>query len=87
MINPMNKHEIVEKLGGIIAKEILRQPRKVIKPDESLIKSGLIDSFSLVDLGLAVERDFDVRLDDTELNADTFDTLNQLADVILERRK
>ncbi|HQV70169.1 MAG TPA: acyl carrier protein [Thermoflexales bacterium] len=83
----MNKHEIVEKLGGIIAKEILRQPRKVIKPDESLIKSGLIDSFSLVDLGLAVERDFDVRLDDTELNADTFDTLNQLADVILERRK
>lgn len=81
----MNKHEIVEKLGGMVAKEIIKQPKKVIKPDESLIKSGLIDSFSLVDLGLCVEREFGVRLDDTELNADTFDTLNQLADVIVER--
>lgn len=82
----MNKQDIVTKLAGLVAKEIIKQPKKVIKPDESLIKSGLIDSFSLVDLGLAVDRDFDVHLDDTELSADTFDTLNQLADVILERR-
>jgi acyl carrier protein len=46
----------------------------------------LIDSFSLVDVALFVEDNFDVHIDDTELNADTFDTLNQLADLIIDRQ-
>jgi acyl carrier protein len=54
--------------------------------DEKLISSGLIDSFSLVDLALYVEDTFGVRIDDTELNADTFDTLNELTDMIRGRQ-
>jgi acyl carrier protein len=46
----------------------------------------LIDSFSLVDLALYVEDQFGVRIDDSELNAATFDNLAQLADLI-EKRK
>jgi acyl carrier protein len=51
-----------------------------------LISSGLIDSFHLVDLALYVEDTFGVHIDDTELNADTFDTLNQLATIIQQRQ-
>lgn len=83
----MNKQDIVSQLGGMIAKEILRQPKKIIKPDESLIKSALIPSFDVVNLALFAEKEFDVRIDDTELDGELFDTLNQLADVILERKK
>lgn len=78
--------EIITTLEGFIAKELLKQPDRKIAPDEALISGGLIDSFSLVDLALFVEETLAVRIDDTELNADTFDTLTQLADLIKSRQ-
>ena len=78
--------EIVNQLAGRIAKDLLKQPNRVIKPNEALISSGLIDSFSLVDLSLMVEDDYGVQIDDTELNAETFDTLEQLANLIESRQ-
>jgi acyl carrier protein len=50
-----------------------------------LISSGLIDSFHLVDLSLFIEDTFGVHIDDTELNADTFDTLAELEALIRQR--
>ncbi|MCC7361775.1 MAG: acyl carrier protein [Anaerolineales bacterium] len=73
-------------LAEYIATKILKQPNRAIKPDEALISSGLIDSFSLVDLALFVEDQFGVRLDDSELNAATFDTLAQLVALIEQRQ-
>lgn len=80
------KTEIISALNDHIATEFLKQPERQIAPGEALISGGLIDSFSLVDLALFVEQSWGVRIDDTELNADTFDTLDQLADLILDRR-
>ncbi|HNT53735.1 MAG TPA: acyl carrier protein [Anaerolineaceae bacterium] len=77
--------EMIAKVAEYLARNILKQPQRVIRPDEPLISSGLIDSFSLVDLGMYVEDTFGVRLDDTELNADTFDTLNQLVELVKGR--
>ena len=74
------------QLGAYIAAKILKQPTRAIRADEALISSGLIDSFSLVDLALFVEDTFGVRIDDSELNAATFDTLTQLADLIQQRQ-
>ena len=78
--------ELTNQLSTYIATEILKQPKRVIKSDEKIISSGLIDSFHLVDLGLFVEDKFGVRIDDSELNADTFDTIEQLVKVIEERK-
>jgi acyl carrier protein len=78
--------EIITTLEEFITKEILKQPDRKIAPDEALISGGLIDSFSLVDLALFVEENLGVRIDDTELNADTFDTLTQLAELIKSRQ-
>ena len=80
------KDEIIAKVDSYLRDEVLQQPERQINADEALISSGLIDSFSLVDVALFVEDNFDVHIDDTELNADTFDTLNQLADLIIERQ-
>jgi len=81
----MNRSEIITTLQTGIANDILNLPQKVIEPGEALISSGLIDSFSLVDLAMFVEDTFNVRIEDTELNSDTFDTLTQLAEIILSR--
>lgn len=78
--------DFISPLAQYIAAEILKQPKRVVRPDEPLISSGLIDSFHLVDLGLFVEDKFGVKIDDTELNAETFDTLMQLADLIRQRQ-
>jgi acyl carrier protein len=78
---------MLEQLSNYVAKEILKQPTRVIQPDEALISSGLIDSFNLMDLALFVEDTFGVRIEDTELNADTFDNLAALADLIQSRQK
>jgi acyl carrier protein len=78
--------EITSTLAKHIAEKIIKQPNRVIANDESIISSGLIDSFSLMDLALYVEDTFGVRIDDTELNAATFDSLNQLASLIESRR-
>lgn len=80
------KNEIIQTLETYLKQEVLQQPNRTIQADEPLLSSGLIDSFSLVDVALFVEDNFDVRIDDTELNADVFDTLNQLADLIVERQ-
>ena len=77
---------ITTDLSQFIAKQILKQPKRTIALDEALISGGLIDSFSLVDLALYVEDTFGVHIDDTELNAETFDTLEQLVSLIEQRR-
>ncbi|MEW5829326.1 MAG: acyl carrier protein [Chloroflexota bacterium] len=79
--------DITASIAAFLATQILKQPKRVIQPDESLISSGLIDSFSLMDLALFVEDTFGVRIEDTELTADTFDTLDQLAALIQSRQK
>ena len=78
--------DIYTQLAGFIASKILKQPNRNISNDESLISSGLIDSFSLMDLALYVEDTFGVRIEDTELNADTFDNLTRLT-ALIESRK
>ena len=77
---------MISTIEQYIANKILKQPNRKIKPDESLISGGLIDSFSLVDLALFVEDTFGVHIDDSELNAQTFDSLNQLAALIQSRQ-
>jgi len=81
------KDEVIAKLNEYITTQILKRPDRTLKPDEPLISGGLIDSFSLVDLSLFVEHTWGVRLDDTELNAEAFDTLDQLAELIEKRKK
>jgi acyl carrier protein len=78
--------DTIPQIAKFIATSILKQPNRTIDPDERLISSGLIDSFNLMDLALFVEDTFGVRIEDTELNTETFDSLNQLSALIESRR-
>lgn len=81
-----NNAEFSDELGKLISDKILKQPKRKLALTDKLISSGLIDSFSLVDLALLVEDTYGVHLDDTELNAGVFDTLEQLSNLILSRK-
>jgi len=77
--------QVQQALSTYIASQILKQPTRQIRGEEALLSSGLVDSFSLVDLALFVEDTFGVQIHDSELNSDTFDTLNQLEALIEQR--
>jgi acyl carrier protein len=65
---------------------ILKRQKFELGPNDPLISSGLIDSFHLVDLSVFIEEQFGVRIDDTELNSETFDTVAQLANLIKRKQ-
>jgi len=78
--------DIILTLSDYISQNVLKKPGRKIQANEPLLSSGLVDSFHLVDIGLFVEDTFNVRIEDFELNAETFDTLAQLAALILDRQ-
>jgi acyl carrier protein len=78
--------DMIATLAKKIAADILKEPNRKLRADEALISSGLIDSMSLVDVAILVEDTYGVHIDDTELNAETFDTLTQLADLVQSRQ-
>lgn len=71
--------DIHEQIREYLTGDILNDPHYPLENDEALISSGLIDSFSLVDIALWVEETYGVHIDDTELTADNFDTVDALA--------
>ncbi len=82
----MNLQETIDLLIERIRDDILETPDRKLNENTPLISSGLIDSFHLVDVALFVEELFNVKIEDYELNADTFDTVEQLAELIQKRR-
>ncbi len=76
-----------DRLRTFITSQLLNQPGLALSADTRLITSGLIDSFHRMDLALFVEDEYGVRLDDTELSGEAFDTLGQLEALIEQRRR
>ena len=70
-----------------IRENILKRPKVELGLDDPIISTGLIDSFHLVDLSVFIEDQFGVRIDDTELNAETFDSVAQLARLVQKKQQ
>jgi acyl carrier protein len=79
--------DIESMLAEYIRLQVLKRPKYNLGKDDALISNGLIDSFHLVDLAVFVEETFGVRIEDTELNSSTFDTVAQLSALIYQRIK
>jgi len=73
------------RLRDYLAANCLHMPCDEIPLDQPLLSTGLVDSFHLVDLAMFIETELGVRIDDTELNPSTFDTLAQLTALVEQR--
>jgi acyl carrier protein len=49
-----------------------------IQPDESLFESGLLDSFMLVDLIAGIEEEFGIKIPDSDLIPQKFDSVSKI---------
>jgi acyl carrier protein len=71
--------KIRELLGRITGKTISGPS------DENLFESGVLDSFALTDLVAALEKEFNIRIPDGDLNPRKFESLDRIAAYVEER--
>jgi acyl carrier protein len=79
----MDASHVRESLKTFITKELIRDPAYPLRDDEKIITGGLIDSFSLAELAVYVERTFGVYIPDPELTVAEMDTLDQIVARVL----
>ena len=70
-----------------IAEIVRRVANKPVAPDleDQLFETGYLDSFVLTDLVLELEKEFDIRLPDSDLNPRRFETVARI-EALLETR-
>jgi acyl carrier protein len=83
----MDENQIKEKLRNFICTEVINNTDQQIKDDEALTTSGLMDSFSLAQVGVFIEIEFNVYIPDPELTVDNMNTINDMAVKIMEKLK
>lgn len=75
-----------EQLRQFILTELIRDLSYPLKDDESLIKNGLIDSFSLVQVQLFIDETFGVWIDDPDMTVDNMDTISMMVAAVEARK-
>jgi acyl carrier protein len=72
-----------ERIAAIVRK--VSDNSAVPDPDESLFDSGFLDSFALPDLVSELEREFGVKIPDSDLNPRKFESLTRIQSYIESR--
>ncbi|MFN7211081.1 MAG: acyl carrier protein [Aggregatilineales bacterium] len=78
--------EIRDAVRAFILNNILRRPNYKLGDDDSLIKGGLMDSFSLVEVQLFIEETYGFRPDDVDMTVENMDTVRMIADYVAAHR-
>ncbi len=76
-----------ETIRNYLLTQLIGNPKYKLGNTDKLISGGVIDSFRLVELGMFLEEQFNVRADDTELNAENMDTVDMIVAYVESHRK
>jgi acyl carrier protein len=79
----MDEKTIHDKLRAFILKDLIRDQQYDLTDDEGIISEGMIDSFSLAQIGVFAEQEFNVYIPDPDLTVSKMDTLKQMVDRIM----
>ena len=70
--------DVRAQLRQFILTDLIRDPKFPLADDEGIITDGLIDSFSLAQIGVFAEQAFGVYIPDPDLTVAKMDSLNQM---------
>ena len=76
-----------EKLRTFICKDLIRDADYPLTNDEGIITGGLMDSFSLAEFAVYVEKEFGVYVPDADLTVVKMNTLDQMVARIMRDAK
>ena len=74
----MDEKTVHDKLRAFILKDLIRDPKYDLADDEGIVTGGMIDSFSLAQIGVYAEQEFNVYIPDPDLTVSKMDTLTQM---------
>lgn len=74
----MDEHAVRENLRAYITRELMRDATYKLTDTEGIISGGWIDSLALAELGVYVEREYNVYIPDPDLTVAKMDTLDQI---------
>jgi acyl carrier protein len=80
----MDETSVREKLRAYITRELIRDESYDLTDTEGIISGGLMDSFSLAQLGVYVEQEFGVYIPDPDLTVAKMDTLDLMVARVLK---
>jgi len=83
----MIRPEIESKLKEFIVETFLFGQNSGLKPSDSLLKKGVIDSTGVVELIDFIEEAFHIRVEDEEILPANLDTINRATAYILRKLK
>jgi acyl carrier protein len=69
---------IEEALVGFICRNFLVEPED-IRRDLSLVDQGVIDSFGLIEIAAFMEREFAIKVGETDMNRANFGSITKMA--------
>jgi acyl carrier protein len=67
-----------EKIHSFIQSNFIFDETKILKDDESLLGSGVIDSTGILELISYLEKEFSIRFEDNELIGENFDSVAKI---------
>jgi acyl carrier protein len=79
----MDEKVLREKLRAYICKELIRDASYPLTDTEGVISGGLMDSFSLAEFAVYVEKEFGVYIPDSDLTVAKMDTFDQMVARVL----
>ena len=79
----MDEKTVHDKLRTFILNDLIRDPKYDLADDEGIISGGMIDSFSLAQIGVFAEQEFNVYIPDPDLTISKMDTLAQMVERIM----
>jgi len=84
--------ERVEEIKGKIRKHIvhrilLKKDERILKMDDSLIQAGVIDSLGIQMLITFLEREYQMAIPEEELYPQNFETINDIANLVIRIKK
>ena len=84
----MQAMDVASTVQQFIEKNFLqKKDMSPIKPNSSLLDSGLIDSVGIFKLVEFIEESFGIKIEDEEIVPENFETINSLVAFITSKRK
>jgi acyl carrier protein len=71
--------EIIEALKEGICQINVTVDKKIIPADKGLIESGILDSYGFIEFVTYIEKNYNIELQDDEINNKNFADLNTIA--------
>jgi len=81
----MSQDTIAETVGRFIKRNFLFDENAELSRDKSLLGSGVIDSTGVLELIAFLEQQYQLKLDDSELVVENFDTVEKIEAFILRK--